>query len=410
MDRSVLDRASRYVAKLPPAVSGEGGHDRTFHAACVLVHGFNLGEPEALAVLREWNASCNPPWSEAELRHKISSAAKAPCSRPRGYLVGTSSQPRLLGHSKPAPVFALPQRKPVFEPETLERIAAGLPCVNEQFIKDRSPLCPETQTPASFLQRLYRPGECVIIFDVFQSQGRHVCQCVEPPYDAGCLNHLVNGCRDGVWFLCNPVDGAFHPNPRMNGKQSRRSEESVTAWRYLVLESDQADTRLWLAALVQMPLRISAIYTSGGRSIHALVRLDARSKQDWDAKARKLKPMLTVLGADPAAITAVRLTRLPGCHRGQDGPPPPAKLVARRRLVDEPLRFDQRGDPIWTPGSLSAESPSDRWQGGKLQELLYLDPEPNGEPIQFKPTRLQLYQDWLAKFETRPGTKGDSCR
>ena len=35
-------RASAYLARLPGAVSGQRGHDRTFHAACVLIKGFDL--------------------------------------------------------------------------------------------------------------------------------------------------------------------------------------------------------------------------------------------------------------------------------------------------------------------------------------------------------------------------------
>ena len=128
------------------------------------------------------------------------------------------------------------------------------------------------------------------------------------------------GARKGCGSCANPVDGKRHPNPRQGGKLSCRSEESVVAWRYLLLESDKADPREWLAALAQMPLRIAAIYTSGGRSIHALVRVDAASKAEWDAMARRLKPFMTTLGGDPGAITAVRLTRLPGCYRGQTGP------------------------------------------------------------------------------------------
>jgi hypothetical protein len=125
---------------------------------------------------------------------------------------------------------------------------------------------------------------------------------------------------DGVWFLAQPVDGQEHVNPRENKdgkiKMSRRSMESVTSWRYLVLESDKANARHWLAALVQLPLRIAAIYTSGGKSIHALVRVDASCKERWDAECDGLEPILVTLGADPAALTAVRLTRLPGCYRG----------------------------------------------------------------------------------------------
>ena len=241
--------------------------------------------------------------------------------------------------------------------------------------------------------QLYWPGESVLVFDDFKSQGRHVCHLDDQQGGADCLDHLVNGCRDGVWFLCNPVDGKFHPNPRLGGKRSRRSEESVTSWRYLVLESDVAEPADWLAAVVQMPLRIAAIYTSGGQSIHALVRVDATSKTDWDARARRLKPLMTVLGADPAAITAVRLTRLPGCHRGQDGPPTHPRVP--KRLVDESLRFDERGDPIWLPETVAA--PASPWTGGNLQELLYLNPNPDGQPIYQKPARMETQARPVAK-------------
>jgi hypothetical protein len=59
-----------------------------------------------------------------------------------------------------------------------------------------------------------------------------------------------------------------------------------------------------MAALAQVPLAISAIYTSGGESIHALVRLNAESKGEWDATVRVLKPCLITLGADAKARSA----------------------------------------------------------------------------------------------------------
>ena len=96
---------------------------------------------------------------------------------------------------------------------------------------------------------------------------------------------------------------------------SCRSEESLTAFRYAVLESDLAPADLWLAFIVQLPIRIAAIYTSGGRSIHALIRLDAASKAQFDAIVAPLKRPLKLLGVDPACLSAVRLTRLPGCWR-----------------------------------------------------------------------------------------------
>ena len=116
-------------------------------------------------------------------------------------------------------------------------------------------------------------------------------------------------------ILCNPVDGKSHPNPRQNNKLSCRSEESITAFRYAVLESDQAAPEDWLAFIVQLPIKIAAIYTSGSRSIHCLIRLDAKTKAEWDSLIQPLKRPLKLLGADAGCLSAVRLTRLPGCWR-----------------------------------------------------------------------------------------------
>jgi hypothetical protein len=87
--QGIVDRARKYLAKMPPAVSGQGGHDATFHAACTLVLGFGLGRTQALTLLSEWNERCDPPWSEKELEHKIDDANKQPGWR--GYLLTQST-------------------------------------------------------------------------------------------------------------------------------------------------------------------------------------------------------------------------------------------------------------------------------------------------------------------------------
>lgn len=81
---AAMDRARKYLAKVPPAVSGQSGHNATFHAACVLVCGFSLDRAQALQVLCEWNEACQPPWNQRELEHKVDDAFKVPGDR--GYL------------------------------------------------------------------------------------------------------------------------------------------------------------------------------------------------------------------------------------------------------------------------------------------------------------------------------------
>ena len=81
---AVVERARRYLAKLPPSISQQGGHNAAFRAACAIVIGFGLDESTAMLLMQEFNQTCEPPWSDRELAHKVKSAAKQP--GPRNYL------------------------------------------------------------------------------------------------------------------------------------------------------------------------------------------------------------------------------------------------------------------------------------------------------------------------------------
>ena len=70
-----LDTAKAYLDKLPPAISGGGGHAATFAAACWSVR-FGLSDADALASLLEYNRRCQPPWTENELVHKLRDARR----------------------------------------------------------------------------------------------------------------------------------------------------------------------------------------------------------------------------------------------------------------------------------------------------------------------------------------------
>ena len=72
----LLRRARAYVASVPPAVEGQGGDAHTFQLACKLVRGFALSESAAFDLLREWNQTCVPPWTDRELEEKIDGASK----------------------------------------------------------------------------------------------------------------------------------------------------------------------------------------------------------------------------------------------------------------------------------------------------------------------------------------------
>lgn len=70
-ERRIRD-AVGWVQDQEPSVSGSGGHGRLFAVACKLVRYWELPEETSLAILeRFFNPRCSPPWSQAELLHKL---------------------------------------------------------------------------------------------------------------------------------------------------------------------------------------------------------------------------------------------------------------------------------------------------------------------------------------------------
>ncbi len=218
-----------------------------------------------------------------------------------------------------APIFP-PVQRPAFNPERAKQIAERVPpSVDMAWLKRHSPL-PTWITPAEYLSAVFALGEQVLVFSNQRSQGDALYENRWLRVKRNALDSFVSGHEAGVWFLSNPVDGLYHDNPRQGG-QSRRSQESITAWRYAVLECDHKPKEtwlpIWLRILVQLPLPIVSITYSGDKSLHALCRVDAQSKEAWDQIVRgRLLGRLVPLGADGQALTAIRLTRLPGCYRG----------------------------------------------------------------------------------------------
>jgi len=322
----VTERARRYISTLPKAVAGQGGHDATFRCACVLVHGFDLGEAAALSLLSEWNGThCDPQWSQKELEHKVRSAASSASEKPKGYLLKGQTS----GGGGSSGVAPMPQKKdewiPDFDEEKLAEFVAGVPAVDENWFMERSPVDPRQVTPGEFLEHSFARGERVLIFTDYRSQGDYLWEVGRGGFRLSdqrgvkaVKSKLPEGGPDGVWFLSQPVDGQWHVNPRQEGRYSRRSLESVSRWVHLVLESDVAPEALWLKYLARFPLEIRAIYSSGGKSWHALVVLERDSKAAFDGILRShVKRILPIFGGDARAMTPVRLTRLPGCMRGK---------------------------------------------------------------------------------------------
>jgi len=213
--------------------------------------------------------------------------------------------------------------KAEYDPAKLKRLADQLPLFDVNDLMEGSPINPLEVTAADFLYCLYMPEELVLIFDTYASQGQFVWRRPPDgrPYDEEALQEFKKPYPGkGAWFLCNPIHGDCEEVPRLvkpsnpTGR-SRRAEECITAFRYLLMESDKAPMDLWIRAIVQLPIPIVSIVKSGGKSIHALARVNAGNVDEWDEIKERIAPGLIGLGTDEQALSSVRLTRLPGSYR-----------------------------------------------------------------------------------------------
>jgi hypothetical protein len=117
-DRMVsIERARGYISKVPPAVQGEHGDDRTYCLAATLAIDFALSDEDALGLLTEWNRTCAPPWSEEALRAKILHARK----------YGRGTPGAKLGTGPTATTVAIPDLVDHWVTFTPEQLAAEPP-------------------------------------------------------------------------------------------------------------------------------------------------------------------------------------------------------------------------------------------------------------------------------------------
>lgn len=326
MSTDIFERARTYLGRMEPSIEGSGGNRAMFAVCSVLVNGFALAEADAVSLALEWNAAnAQPPWPEKEVRRMILSAHRKGSEKGHGYLLKAGALEMVKsehGTIPPPPVRAM-ENIPPFDPDKLARVVASAPpeAGRPEWWMERSPVDVRNLTSADFLDALFKKGERIMVFTDMRSQGDFLYEVGKGSYrlseDRGVKavpSPLPTRAPDGVWFLNQPVTGQWAPNAEK--KWSRRSEGNVTRWCHVVLESDSAPSDQWLRFLALWNAPIRAVYSSGGRSWHALIACDFGSKAELDVFLADAKKRLPILGGDARALTSVRLTRLPFCKRG----------------------------------------------------------------------------------------------
>ena len=113
----------------------------------------------------------------------------------------------------------------------------------------------------------------------------------------------------------DPVAGALVGANPLDGKGVK--DDNVAAFRSALVECDgqTIDVQLRLAKLLNLPYR--AIVYSGNKSIHVLVKIDARNRAEYDQRVSTVYERCELAGlrVDHACKNPSRMVRLPGFER-----------------------------------------------------------------------------------------------
>lgn len=111
----------------------------------------------------------------------------------------------------------------------------------------------------------------------------------------------------GAWFCINPVDG-----------QTGRRNDSVTDFRYALVESDTISIEQQIGIIHDLQLPVAVMVHSGNKSVHAIVKVDAGNKKEYQERVKFLFEICQKNGLkiDENCKNPSRLSRMAGVERG----------------------------------------------------------------------------------------------
>ena len=128
----------------------------------------------------------------------------------------------------------------------------------------------------------------------------------------------------GAWIRFNPLDGDGVKN------------ENITKFRFALVESDTLPVAEQDIVYCKLELPIAALVHSGGKSLHAIVRVDAENYDEYRKRVEFLYDFLEKNGVsiDKQNRNPSRLSRMPGVTRNGNRQYLVATNIGRKSWVD----------------------------------------------------------------------------
>ena len=173
---------------------------------------------------------------------------------------------------------------------------------------------------SAYLSALFGAEEVVgYVCESLERDGRHI-PANKGTYTRTCGELLRDleryGSIERALGAYDPEAGAWVRFNPLNGQGVRNSD--VADFRYALVESDSLPKDRQLALVRALELPCAAVVDSGGKSVHAIVRVDARDYAEYRQRVDQLYEVCRRNGLepDPQNKNPSRLSRMPGAVRG----------------------------------------------------------------------------------------------
>ena len=173
----------------------------------------------------------------------------------------------------------------------------------------------------TYLETLFEASENVgYVTQSWEKDGRYLPSKGSYDRTAGQLIEALSRCGGDIGSVlgdCNPNAGAWIRFNPLDGRGVKN--ENVTEFRYALVESDSMDLEEQRSVIEQLRLPVAALVYSGGKSVHAIVGVEAGNYDEYRKRVDYLYEVCRRKGLDidRQNRNPSRLSRMPGIMRGE---------------------------------------------------------------------------------------------
>ena len=204
-----------------------------------------------------------------------------------------------------------------------DSIREDLVVIDKHYVEELEIKEPDEWNPASeltrYLETLFESTENVgYVTESWEKDGRHMPTRGSWDRTAGQLIEELSRCNGDIGAVvgdCNPDAGAWIRFNPLDGNGCKN--ENVTDYRYALVESDSMEIGRQNAIIRELELPVACLVYSGGKSLHAIVRVDAADYSEYRKRVDYLYHVCQKNGlkTDNQNRNPSRLSRMPGIIR-----------------------------------------------------------------------------------------------